>query len=155
MNSKKMFFSMLVAIAISFAFMSCGSTPAPAPKPVERKAPETTVEETTTAPVVEEETTTAPVVEEEPKFDGSFPQYYIVREWEDYKDCFWNIAGKPYIYNDPWMWQKLYEANKDRIPDPENPNIIEPGMKMIIPSVSGETRNGEYNPDFNYDTFQR
>lgn len=147
MISKKMFFGTLTAIAISLAFISCGSTPKPATKPAERNNSAETTDINATAPV-EKETN-------EQKFDGSFPQYYIVRDWDKYKDCFWNIAGKPYIYNDPWMWKKLYEANKDSIPDPKNPNVIEPGMKMLIPSVSGESRNGEYNPDFNYDTFQK
>ena len=34
-------------------------------------------------------------------------------------DCLWNIAKKDYIYNDPFKWPRIYEANKDKIKDPD------------------------------------
>jgi len=34
-------------------------------------------------------------------------------------DCLWNIAKKDYIYNDPFKWPTIYEANKDKIKDPD------------------------------------
>ena len=34
-------------------------------------------------------------------------------------DCLWNIAKKDYIYNDPLMWPRIYEDNKDKIKDPD------------------------------------
>lgn len=58
---------------------------------------------------------------------------YIVRTWRVEKDCFWNIAGYSWVYNDPWQWRKLYEANKSKLPDPNNPDLIEPGMVLDIP----------------------
>jgi nucleoid-associated protein YgaU len=34
------------------------------------------------------------------------------------------------FYGDPNDWQKIYQANKDKIKDP---NLIHPGQKIIIP----------------------
>ncbi|MFA6937210.1 MAG: hypothetical protein WCQ67_03160 [Treponema sp.] len=82
-----------------------------------------------------------------------FPKFYIVRPWAETKDCFWNISGRPYIYNNPLLWENLYEANKSSLPDPKNPNLILPGMKMEIPSLSGEYRDGVYSPDTTYETY--
>ena len=81
------------------------------------------------------------------------PKYYIVRPWAQTKDCFWNISGRPYVYNNPFLWENLYEANKKALPKPENPNLILPGMKMEIPSLTGEYRDGVYSPDVNYEPY--
>lgn len=83
------------------------------------------------------------------------PEYYIVRPWAESKDCFWNIAGRPYVYNNPWLWENLYQANKNNLPKPSDPNLIEPGMKMKIPSLTGEYRTGTYDPNKNYDTYNK
>ena len=83
------------------------------------------------------------------------PEYYIVRPWAESKDCFWNIAARPYVYNNPWLWENLYQANKSDLPEPSNPNLIEPGMKMKIPSINGEYRTGTYDPKVKYDTFSK
>ena len=74
------------------------------------------------------------------------PKYYVVRPWEDQKDCYWNISGRSYVYDNPLMWENLYHANKDKMKNPGNPDLIYPGMKIEIPSVSGEFREGTYNP---------
>ena len=81
------------------------------------------------------------------------PKFYIVRPWAETKDCFWNISGRPYVYNNPLLWENLYEANKAELPDPKNPNLILPGMKMEIPSLTGEYRDGVYSPDTSYDAY--
>jgi len=44
-----------------------------------------------------------------------FPDSYTVIKG----DCLWNIAKKDYIYNDPFEWPRIYEANKDKIKDPD------------------------------------
>ncbi len=44
-----------------------------------------------------------------------FPDSYTVIKG----DCLWNIAKKDYIYNDPFKWPRIYEANKDKIKDPD------------------------------------
>jgi len=81
------------------------------------------------------------------------PEFYIVRPWAETKDCYWNISGRPYVYNNPYLWKKLYEAKKDAMENPDNPNIIKPGMKIKIPRLKGETRSGVYAPSQKYGTF--
>ena len=81
------------------------------------------------------------------------PQYYIVRPWEETKDCYWNISGRSYVYNNPLLWENLYQANKSNMPKPSDPNLIMPGMKMEIPSLTGEYREGVYSPSKKYDGY--
>lgn len=81
------------------------------------------------------------------------PQYYIVRPWAETKDCYWNISGRPYVYNNPLLWENLYQANKSNMPKPGDPNLIMPGMKMEIPSLTGEYREGVYSPSKKYDGY--
>ena len=81
------------------------------------------------------------------------PEYYIVRPWAETKDCYWNISGRPYIYNNPLLWENLYQANKNSMPKPENPNLIMPGMKMKIPSLTGEYREGIYSSSKKYESY--
>ncbi|MCI1207998.1 MAG: hypothetical protein LKF96_00950 [Treponema sp.] len=81
------------------------------------------------------------------------PEFYIVRPWAQTKDCYWNISGRPYVYNNPLLWENLYQANKDSMPNPGDPNLILPGMKMKIPSLSGEYREGTYNPSKKYEPY--
>lgn len=52
--------------------------------------------------------------------------YYTVQEG----DCLWSIAQKEDIFGDPFKWNLIYSANKSQIEDPE---IIHPGQKLIIP----------------------
>jgi hypothetical protein len=77
--------------------------------------------------------------------EGILPAHYIVREWATFRDCLWNIAGYPWVYGDPYKWTVLFNANKSKMPDPNNPNWIEPGMVLDIPSVRGEVRQGTWN----------
>lgn len=42
------------------------------------------------------------------------PAQYKVTTWSIDRECFWNIAKNPAVYGDPFLWKKLYEANKDR-----------------------------------------
>ncbi|MCI6799205.1 MAG: hypothetical protein MR970_07080 [Spirochaetia bacterium] len=81
------------------------------------------------------------------------PQYYVVRPWAETKDCYWNISGRKYVYNNPLLWENLYQKNKSKMPKPNDPNLILPGMKMEIPSLTGEYREGTYNPDKEYDAY--
>ncbi len=55
----------------------------------------------------------------------------LVREFEVIPgDYLWKIAGFSWIYNNPRMWTKIYEANKDKIKDPD---LIYPGQELVIP----------------------
>ena len=83
------------------------------------------------------------------------PAFYIVRPLAETKDCYWNISGRPYIYNNPLLWENLYQANKSGMPKPENPNLILPGMKMSVPSLTGEYRKGTYDPKKEYEPYGR
>ena len=68
-----------------------------------------------------------------PAAAASGQNQYTVRTWRVEKDCLWNIAGYAWVYGDPWKWRRLYEANKSKMPDPNNPDLIEPGMVLDIP----------------------
>lgn len=83
----------------------------------------------------------------------SLPKYYVVTPWASSKDCYWNISAKPYIYNNSLLWENLYQANKDEMSDPGNPDLIHPGMKMLIPSLAGEVREGVYSSTVTYNTY--
>jgi nucleoid-associated protein YgaU len=81
----------------------------------------------------------------------SLPARYTVRPWADAKDCLWNIAGRPWAYGDPQQWRILYDANKAKLPDANNPDLIEPGMILDIPNIKGEYREGLWNTDTVYE----
>jgi nucleoid-associated protein YgaU len=98
----------------------------------------------------------APVVAKAPPppaAEPTLPQYYTVKLVISKRDCFWRIAGFPFVYNDPWKWRLLYDANKSLLGNPANPDLIEPGQRFVIPSASGETREGDYDPAVKYPTY--
>jgi len=70
------------------------------------------------------------------------PSRYTVRPWAQTKDCFWNISAYTFVYNDPTKWRVLYEKNKAKLRQPDNPNLIHPGLVLEIPSLYGEVRDG-------------
>jgi uncharacterized coiled-coil DUF342 family protein len=55
---------------------------------------------------------------------------YTVGTWARDRDCLWNISKKRDIYNNAWMWPKIWQGNRDQIRDPD---IIHPGQKLKIP----------------------
>ncbi|HYM19672.1 MAG TPA: hypothetical protein VEW28_01575 [Candidatus Kapabacteria bacterium] len=54
---------------------------------------------------------------------------YTVGTWQKDRDCLWNIAKKPDIYNDPFAWPKIWHSNQDQI---KNPDLIYPGQQLKI-----------------------
>ncbi|MCL2007722.1 MAG: LysM peptidoglycan-binding domain-containing protein [Treponema sp.] len=78
------------------------------------------------------------------------PAQYVVRTWEDYQDCLYNIAGRPWVYNDTEEWRRLFNANRDIMPDPNNPDLIHPGMVLNIPPIRGEVREGIWDTESLY-----
>jgi nucleoid-associated protein YgaU len=60
-------------------------------------------------------------------------QTYTVGTWSKDRDCLWNIAKKKTIYDNPFKWPSLYNANKDKIKDP---NLIYPGQILTIPKAN-------------------
>lgn len=81
---------------------------------------------------------------------ASLPAQYRIRTWRGEKDCLWNIAKNKAIYGNPYLWRKLYNANKDKLPDVKNPHWVEPGIILTIPSLRGEKRSGLYDPAKTY-----
>lgn len=55
---------------------------------------------------------------------------YTVGTWAKDRDCLWNIAKKPAIYDNAFLWPKIWQGNRDQI---KNPDIIHPGQKLKIP----------------------
>ena len=55
---------------------------------------------------------------------------YTVGTWSHDRDCLWNIAKKPDIYDNAWLWPKIWQGNRDQIKDPD---VIHPGQKLTIP----------------------
>jgi len=56
---------------------------------------------------------------------------YTVGTWSRNRDCLWNISKKPDIYNNAWLWPKIWQGNRDQIRDPD---VIHPGQKLKIPA---------------------
>jgi nucleoid-associated protein YgaU len=108
--------------------------PEPEPETQAEPEPEPQVEP---SPALQPVTVAGPVL----------PRYYIVRLIPDRRDCFWRIAEYDFVYGDPWKWPILYQANKSKIPDIDNPDLIEPGTVIEIPSIAGERREGTWDPD--------
>jgi len=112
-------------------------------------------------PVVEEPVVEEPVIEkpiivpvvvpvvEAPK-PITYPASYKVRPWAETRDCFWNIAGYPWVYNDPTKWPVLYEANKTKLKRPNDPNLLNIGIVLTIPSLRGEIREGIWEKGRSY-----
>ena len=76
-----------------------------------------------------------------------FPKYYKVQYRKVGTDSLWKIASYDFIYGDGNLWKKIYEANKDKIKDP---NIIINGQILLIHSLKGETRDGTYDSNNEY-----
>jgi nucleoid-associated protein YgaU len=78
------------------------------------------------------------------------PSQYTVRPWSVSRDCLWNIAGRAWAYGDSTKWRLIYNANKSKMPEPDNPDLIHPGMVLDIPSLSGEERQGMWDSGKTY-----
>jgi nucleoid-associated protein YgaU len=62
---------------------------------------------------------------------------YKVGTWAKDRDCLWNIAKKPKIYDNPFLWPKIWQGNRDQI---KNPDVIQPGQKLKIPPKADLTK---------------
>jgi nucleoid-associated protein YgaU len=127
--------------SIDYAKRAIATLDAMPPKPVAAAKP---VVEPKVEPVVE------PVVA---PTAPPLPATYTVRLRMPLRDCLWRIAAYPFVYNDPLKWKVLYEANRNVLTDPGNPDLILPGQVLTIPSIAGETREGTYDPELQYATF--
>jgi nucleoid-associated protein YgaU len=68
------------------------------------------------------------------------PRYYVVRPG----DTFNSIAADPRIYSNRNDWFALYQANRDKLRNPDNPDLLVPGTVIEIPGIAGEVREGTY-----------
>jgi nucleoid-associated protein YgaU len=62
----------------------------------------------------------------ESKAEAGKMEAYVVKKG----DSLWAIAKKKKIYNDPFLWPVIYDANKGKI---KKANLIYPGQKLKIP----------------------
>jgi nucleoid-associated protein YgaU len=70
---------------------------------------------------------------------GGSSKVYTVGTWSRDRDCLWNISKKPEIYDNAWLWPKIWQGNRDQIKDPD---LIYPGQKLKIPP-KGELNDEE------------
>jgi len=63
---------------------------------------------------------------------------YTVGTWSKDRDCLWNISKKPDIYDNAWLWPRIWQGNRDQIKDPD---IIHTGQMLKIPQ--GKEMTGE------------
>ncbi|MCS7184564.1 MAG: LysM peptidoglycan-binding domain-containing protein [bacterium] len=84
-----------------------------------------TMEETIDTVIQEPPKVKTEIIEEEVPVEV---RRYRVWIWQENRDCLWNIAKR--VYGNPYMWKKIYEANKDII---KNPNLIFPKQVLLIP----------------------
>lgn len=66
-----------------------------------------------------------------PEFVASLEKFYVVGTWKKNRDCLWNISKKKDIYDNPFMWPKIWQGNRIQIKDPD---IIHKGQKLKIPT---------------------
>lgn len=99
------------------------AAPPPPPVVVEQPIEEEKPEEVAPPPPPVEEKVEIKI-EEKP--EEKLPTEYTVKKG----DCLWRISGYSFIYNDPRKWPVIYEANKDKI---RNPDLIYPGQLLLIP----------------------
>jgi nucleoid-associated protein YgaU len=83
------------------------------------------------------------------------PAQYIVRTWQGVRDCLWNIAGYPWVYDDPFQWRTLLNANRDKLPDANDVSSLEPNTVLDIPSIRGEIRSGVWEEGKTYPDIPR
>lgn len=60
-------------------------------------------------------------------------------------DNLWNIAKKESVYDDPYMWPRIYRANKEMIKDPD---LIYPKQKLAVPYGVAENQHLVTRGDF-------
>ena len=71
-----------------------------------------------------------------PEFVASLEKTYVVGTWKRDRDCLWNISKKKDIYDNPFMWPKIWQGNRDQIKDPD---LIYKGQTLKIPTAGSLT----------------
>ncbi|MGA3208477.1 MAG: LysM peptidoglycan-binding domain-containing protein [Syntrophales bacterium] len=122
-------------IALIFVFSSCVTSPTKTADieqrvAAEQRAGEPAQEVKTSAPterqtVVKRDSMTAKESEKQ-EIVICLCEQYTVRKG----DSLWWIAKYKDVYNDPFLWPIIYEANRDII---KNPKLLHPGQELGIP----------------------
>lgn len=60
-------------------------------------------------------------------------------------DHLWGIASQPEVYEDPYMWPRIYRANREMIKDPD---MIYPKQMLTVPIAVGENQYLVTSGDF-------
>jgi nucleoid-associated protein YgaU len=76
------------------------------------------------------------------------PAQYVIRPWDEFGNCFWNIAK--FFYGNPRQWPVIYRANKDKLPDSNNPNLVKVGTVIDLPQIGSEIRSGVWDSGKSY-----
>lgn len=63
-----------------------------------------------------------------------FPEHHVVQPGEH----FWSIAEQVVADRslaEPvgWYWRRLVDANRDRLVDPDDPDLLHPGQELVLP----------------------
>jgi hypothetical protein len=82
--------------------------------------------------------------------EGALPAKYRVRPWSVSQDTFQSIAGRPWAYSDSSKWWNIYDVNRSKLSQPDNPDLLMPGIVLDIPSIQGELRAGMWDPERSY-----
>jgi LysM repeat protein len=79
---------------------------------------------------------------------GPKVKVYSVRK----NDNLWNIARRPEVYGNGWLYPLLYKANADLL---SHPDKLEPGTKLIVPRGQSVTELEAAKEDAMASEFQR
>ena len=119
-------------IALIFVFSACATSPAKTADLEQRVA----AEQRAGAPAQEVKTSAPAEKQAVGKKEGAAAKESgtVVCLCEQYTvkkgDTLWWIAKYKDVYNDPFLWPIIYEANKDII---KNPKLLYPGQELGIP----------------------
>jgi len=64
--------------------------------------------------------------------DSGVMKTYTVRLIPERRDCLWRISEYKDIYGTPFLWPRIWKANKNII---SNPDLIYPGQVLKIPNI--------------------
>ena len=125
MKRGTLFISILVSVGLVFFVSGCCAKKQRVTSTPVAEEQTVVLEETVTEEVIvleEGDSVLAEALEEKAVLTGN----HVVKSGE----CLWWIAEYEDIYNDPFMWPLIYNANRDQI---KNPDLIYPGQTFYIP----------------------
>lgn len=146
-------------LALSWALLSCVSPVKPVaqdessePEQVAALVAEPVLETEDTAPAApvsvepaSSTTSVAPASSAPATVSGAvLPGQYVIQRG----DTFRVIAARPGIYWNETLWSNIYNANRSKI---TNPDLIMPGVMLVIPPLRDEIREGMWEANRYYE----